>query len=102
MASLRWTDRARRDLCDIRDYISRRESEAASRFVEAILRRSVILEEQPRLGRRVPELNNDDIRELIHGNYRIVYKLAGSEVHILTVFEGHMLLDPAGLEENAT
>jgi plasmid stabilization system protein ParE len=47
-------------------------------------------------------LNNDDIRELIHGNYRIVYKLAGSEVHILTVFEGHMLLDPAGLEVNAT
>ncbi|MFZ4618510.1 MAG: type II toxin-antitoxin system RelE/ParE family toxin [Rectinemataceae bacterium] len=102
MASLRWTDRARRDLGDIRDYISRREGEAASRFVEGLLRRSLILEEQPRSGRRVPEFNTDDIRELIHGNYRIVYKLAGSEVHILTVFEGHMLLDPAGFEENTT
>ncbi|MFZ4617435.1 MAG: type II toxin-antitoxin system RelE/ParE family toxin [Rectinemataceae bacterium] len=102
MVSLRWTDRARRNLGDIRDSISRRESEAASRFVEDLVRRTLILEVQPRSGRRLPELNNDDIRELIHGIYRIVYKLVGREVHILTVFEGHMLLDPAGLEENTT
>ncbi len=36
----------------------------------------------------MPELNDPAIREIILGNYRIVYRLRGNVVHILTVFHG--------------
>jgi len=40
----------------------------------------------------VPEISNPDIRELIFQKYRIVYKLKEKQIVILTVFEGHKLL----------
>jgi toxin ParE1/3/4 len=48
----------------------------------------------PRLGRKVPELDRDDVREGIVGNYRIVYRIRPLTVEILRVFEGHMPLPP--------
>lgn len=43
-------------------------------------------------GRKVPEIDRQDVREVFVRNYRIVYRILESEVHILTVFEGHKLL----------
>jgi toxin ParE1/3/4 len=91
MAIIRWTKRAKDDLAAIGDYIARRDHLAAARFIRALMDRTRALQGQPRIGRRVPEMPKDDLRELIHGNYRIVYALVGTEIHILTVFEGHRL-----------
>ncbi len=49
------------------------------------------LRTMPHRGRRVPELPNPAIRELILRNYRLVYRVQGSAVEILTVFEAHRL-----------
>jgi toxin ParE1/3/4 len=46
----------------------------------------------PRSGRVVPELRREDVREVIQGNYRIVYRVTKVSVEVLTVFEGHHLL----------
>ena len=46
----------------------------------------------PLAGRKVPEFMRDDIRELIEGNYRIVYQVFEDRLVVLTVFEGHHLL----------
>jgi mRNA-degrading endonuclease RelE of RelBE toxin-antitoxin system len=43
------------------------------------------------VGRKVPEFMRDDIRELIEGNYRIVYQVFEDRLVVLTVFEGHAL-----------
>jgi len=40
----------------------------------------------------VPELRREDVREVIEGNYRIVYRVTKASVEVLTVFEGHHLL----------
>ena len=49
----------------------------------------------PMQGRKVPEVDRDDVREAIVGNYRIVYIVQAKLVRILTIFEGHRLLpDP--------
>ena len=45
----------------------------------------------PYSGRKVPELSKDDIRELIEGNYRIVYQVFENRLVVLTVFESHRL-----------
>jgi toxin ParE1/3/4 len=45
----------------------------------------------PRSGRMVPELGDEAIREVIHGNYRIVYRVRGDVVEIATVFHGARL-----------
>jgi plasmid stabilization system protein ParE len=39
-------------------------------------------------------MSRPDIRELIERTYRIVYRVDGEDIHILTVIEGHRLLDP--------
>jgi len=46
----------------------------------------------PLSGRVVPEFNSDDMREIIVGHYRIVYRIEHTEMVVLTVFEGHKLL----------
>jgi toxin ParE1/3/4 len=47
----------------------------------------------------VPELGRKDIREIIHGNYRIIYRVLPGEVEILTIHHGARLLR-SGVFEN--
>ena len=49
------------------------------------------LKDNPRSGRVVPELGDESIREVIHDNYRIVYRLSHDVVEIATVFHGARL-----------
>jgi len=93
---VRWTERARLDLIDIGDYIALRNPAAAATFTDELIRRADALSDNPRIGRAVPEIAREDVRELLHGSYRIVYRIIDSEVHILTVFEGHKRLDAKG------
>ena len=50
--------------------------------------------EHPERGRRLPELPESGLRELIVDNYRLVYRRTSKAVEVLTVFEGHRLLRP--------
>ena len=47
----------------------------------------------PCSGQIVPELGREEIRELLKGNYRIVYRVAEDRVEILTVYHSARLLD---------
>lgn len=44
-------------------------------------------------GRVVPEVGREDIREILLGNYRIIYRVLPDESEILTVYHGARLLD---------
>lgn len=77
----------------VEEFIARDSVERAIRFVDALIDHAeAILADNPRSGRSVPEIDNPDIRELIYRGYRIVYRLAGYRIEILTVLEGHRLL----------
>jgi toxin ParE1/3/4 len=91
---LRWTKRARGDLIEIGRYIARDKPEAARRWVERLRQCACAAAKQPRVGRRVPEVDREDLREVLVGNYRIVYEIHRAEIRVLTVFEGHRLLPP--------
>jgi toxin ParE1/3/4 len=46
-----------------------------------------------------PEINQDSIREIILGSYRIVYLLNTNDANILTLFHTSRLLKASDLEE---
>lgn len=85
MVKLIWTEFAVEDLRLIHEYISRDSKRYADRFIEKLINRIDQLESFPKSGRVVPEFNLESIRELIEGNYRIIYKISTSEVTIIRV-----------------
>jgi len=91
--SVTWSQEAGENLVDIEEFIARDSVERSIRFVDALIDHAeVILSDNPRSGRTVPEIGYPDIRELIYRGYRIVYRLNCDRIEILTVFEGHRLL----------
>lgn len=86
-----WTETAKQDLLAIRRYIAADNPTAAKLWVERLRDRARNALHAPLAGRKVPEFSHDDIRELIEGNYRLVYQVFADRLVILTVFEGHAL-----------
>jgi len=89
---LSWTLRAKNDLLEIGRFIARDKPGASRRWVEKLRQRARKTIDMPLLGRKVPEINRDDVREVFLGNYRIVYLVEEKRIIILMVFEGHRLL----------
>jgi plasmid stabilization system protein ParE len=58
------------------------------------------LRDYPLAGRVVPELGRATIREVVHGAYRIVYRVTPSAVEILAVIHGAREFPPPSLEES--
>ncbi|AUB84411.1 type II toxin-antitoxin system RelE/ParE family toxin [Candidatus Thiodictyon syntrophicum] len=96
---VRWTDQAYLRLAEIEDFIARDNPKAAARMGERIIERGEALADQPYCGRPLPELPGAELREIIVGNYRVVYRLREDHVEVLTVFEGHRLLPAEDLLE---
>ncbi len=92
MEKIRWTELAIEDLKSIHEYISKDSTIYADKFIEKLLLRIEQLETHENLGRIVPEFENETIRELIEGNYRIIYKLANSQVFIVRLHHAARLL----------
>lgn len=89
---IRWTETAKTDLGDIGEYIAADNPQAAARWIETLLQTVERAATTPLVGRRVPELQHPDIREMIKGNYRVVYRVAERGIDVLTIFEGHRQL----------
>jgi len=86
MVQINWTFQAKDDLKSISEYISRDSKKYAKLQILRIRERTKILKSHLEIGKIVPELDNETIRELIDGNYRIIYKVVSSgRVDILTV-----------------
>lgn len=92
MAEVRWTPQAIDDLQSIADFISKDSSYYARLFVIDAFGAVERLFDFPRSGRVVPELKNPLIREIILGNYRIVYRLRGQIADIIAIHHGAKLL----------
>ena len=72
----------------MRDYIARDSDFYAADLVEQIVLSVEKVLRFPRLGRVVPETQDETIRELLHQNYRIIYRIAGERIEILTIIHG--------------
>lgn len=83
-----WAEPAELDLGDIYAYIARDASIYAEQFIDRIIETTFLLEEQPLMGRTVPEAEREDVRELIFQNYRIIYLVRPDYLYIIAVIHG--------------
>jgi toxin ParE1/3/4 len=80
-----WTNTAQGHLDAIYAYIAQDSPAYAKRLVDRLTRRSEQIIDFPMSGRRVPEYEMDQIREIIEGQYRIIYYITPDQIDVLAV-----------------
>ncbi|MDP1675739.1 MAG: type II toxin-antitoxin system RelE/ParE family toxin [Bacteroidota bacterium] len=85
---IRWSPRASDDLEAICNYIARDSERYAAIFVQNVFQIINHIPHFPLSGRIVPEYNNENLREKIFGNYRIVYRLKNEIIEIVAIHHG--------------
>lgn len=82
------------------EYIGRERPEAARQWVLSLFRVVERLESFPESGRSVPEIpDRRNLREVIHGEHRIIYRVEPGQISILTVRHARRLLDPIEMDD---
>lgn len=87
-----WSPLAIDRASEIAEYIALDNPTAATKWVERIFEKVKNLSSLPEAGRKVPEINRNEIRELIFGNYRIIYRIENSNISILTIRHSKQIL----------
>ena len=82
---VKWTNHALVQLRHIHNYIAQDSPLYAKRMSDALVRKTFLLEALPRMGRVVPELNDENVRELSLYSYRILYQIKTIHIDILAV-----------------
>jgi len=80
------TDRFLTRVEEYTDYIAMDHIPTAIKWAEGVFEHCQKLSDQPESGRIVPEFRRPEIRELIHGNYRLVYELKTNQIDMLTIW----------------
>ncbi len=60
--------------------------------VKKVVHQTKALSRFPRSGRKVPEFDNENIRELLAYSYRVIYRIEENEVVIASVIHGKRML----------
>ena len=95
-----WTNTAVEHLLSIQEYISQDSPVYADRILDRLTRRSDQIGTFPRSGRVVPEYQDPDVREVIEGSYRIIYRIREEQIDVLAVIHSAQELPPdLGAEE---
>jgi toxin ParE1/3/4 len=89
--TIRWSPQAADDLVSIRAFIARDSVHYANLVVQRIVAAIDLLASSPQMDRVVPELGDPEMREVIVGAYRIVYRWRYDAVEITTIFHGARL-----------
>src|SRR5262245_40248589 len=79
---------AQDDLAGIAEDIARDDPMAAERWVARLEAAALSVGDNPRMRRVVPELRNQNIREVLVQGYRLVYLIEPRRILLLTVFHG--------------
>lgn len=80
-----WSPLAIEQARDIVAYIALDNPSAAEKWIDAIFSSVEQLIDFPYSGRVAPEISRDEVRELIQGNYKVVYKVQDKNILVLLV-----------------
>ncbi|MBU0568752.1 type II toxin-antitoxin system RelE/ParE family toxin [bacterium] len=92
MAKVKWSRDSIEDLKEICRFIALDSPYYAKIFNDRVFEVVEYLELFPKLGRRVPESDDPNVRELIYKAYRIIYQIKEDCLEIITVIHGSRLL----------
>ena len=88
------SDSAFNDLEAIKEhYLEEGVPQIGIEFVIKIIKHIETLPTNPEIGRKVPEFNEKNIRELIHSPFRIVYLIEKRTIHVIRVWRSERLLN---------
>jgi len=99
MADIRWTDQAVEDLQSIADFIARDSENYAKMFVNKIMNSLDQVIAFPMSGRVVSEFKQEDVREMILGSYRIIYRVKDDVAELLTIHHSAKLLSVSIIDQ---
>jgi toxin ParE1/3/4 len=85
LAAVAWSPEALDDLEAVQSHLAASSPSFAAVYVKRLVRAVDGLETVPRMGRKVVELDREDVREVIFQNYRLPYRLQRDKVTILAV-----------------
>lgn len=85
---VRWTLPAKEDLKTVHDYIAKDSKFYAERVVEYAIELAEGLKDFPRSGRVVPEISNDNVREIFVYSYRLIYEIQKEGIFVLAFIHG--------------
>ena len=89
-----WTPRAIERAAEIAKYIAHDDPTAAEAWVAGLFAAVDRLSEHPYSGPMVPELGREEIRQITHQSYRIIYKISKTGVGVLSVRHFRRQFDP--------
>ena len=94
MVEIIWTERATEEIVSIAEYLEQFSEYYASVVVDKLYKKVGVLRNFPRLGRVIPEIQEENYRELIEGNYRVMYEIFDEEIILIQrVLHSSRLLD---------
>ncbi len=94
-----WAENAIQDLLGIKNFIAQDSIDRAEDWISELFAAGKNLSLLSSRGRIVPEFNQENLRELLIENYRLVYRIKSTTVEIITVFEGHRQLNAKDLKK---
>jgi len=94
-----WSPLSIERITEITKFIAEDKPGAAEKWIHSIFSSVEKLVDFPQSGRIVPELDHEEIREIIHGNYRIIYQKSSDNIEILTVRHSKQLLSETDLKK---
>jgi len=80
-----WSEPARSDLRSIHDFIAHDSIHYAKKVTQDIREKIDTICKLPKTGKIVPELNNENIREIPLYSYRIIYEIQNQDIFVLAV-----------------
>jgi plasmid stabilization system protein ParE len=89
-----WAPRAIARAAEIARYIAADRPGAAKAWVDQLFAKAATLRRYARRGTKVPELDRDEIRQVLHGKHRIIYRIDPKRVVVLTVRHSRQPWDP--------
>ncbi len=90
--AMRWSPKAAGQFEQICSYIASDSPHYARLFARKVNALIKTIPQFPKSGRVVPEFNNENLRERIFQNYRIVYRVKPGVIEIVAITHGAALL----------
>jgi len=87
-----WSPLAVDRASEIADYIVQDKPSAAEKWIDTVFSKVEQLKSSPEIGRIVLEIHDSQFREIIYGNYRIIYRIEIKQISILTIRHGRQIL----------